>query len=278
MTVPANLGTPGAANSRLLTNSAPSIWEVSHFPILPAANEPVVVTARVSDPDGLGTVLLRYRLDPASTFHDVQMRDDGTGGDAFANDGIYSATIPGQPFNTNVVAFHIRAQDANASPAVTLFPSDAPARECLISFGEALRTSSLGSYRVWMTQSNLNYWGTREKNSNEGLDATFVYGNWRVIYNAQFLYGGSPFHTPSYNGPLGSFVCNYNLAVPPDDLFLGSTAFDLEGQSTTENSGSPFNNDSTAQAEDTAHWMARKIGVQPDYRRHVFVYLDGQQR
>ncbi len=38
------------------------------------------------------------------------MRDDGTLGDAIANDGVYSATIPGQAANT-VVAFYLSATD-----------------------------------------------------------------------------------------------------------------------------------------------------------------------
>jgi hypothetical protein len=61
----------------------------------------------------------------------------------------------------------------------------------------------------------------RERNSNEGLDCTFVYGNWRVIYGAQTLYSGSPFHTANqpYTGPLGPTTCDYELLVPADDLF-----------------------------------------------------------
>jgi hypothetical protein len=180
MNVPTNLGTPGLPNSRLAANVGPAISEVTHAPVLPAANEAVVVTARVTDVDAITSVVLRYRLDPVTSYSSAAMRDDGTGGDAFANDGIYSATIPGQPANT-LVAFFIQAQDGFGSPATKLFPSDAAARECLINFGETPRSPSLGSYRIWMSQSNLNYWAAREKNSNEGLDATFVYGNSRVV-------------------------------------------------------------------------------------------------
>ena len=39
---------------------------------------------------------LNYRVDPATTYTSVPMKDDGTGGDAIAGDGLYSATIPGQ--------------------------------------------------------------------------------------------------------------------------------------------------------------------------------------
>src|SRR5205814_5802598 len=44
--VPSNLGTPGARNSRFAPNTGPAIYQVSHSPVVPAANTPVVVTAR----------------------------------------------------------------------------------------------------------------------------------------------------------------------------------------------------------------------------------------
>jgi hypothetical protein len=54
---PANPGTPGARNSRYVSNAPPAITAVSHAPILPAANQPIVVSARVGDPDGVASVL-----------------------------------------------------------------------------------------------------------------------------------------------------------------------------------------------------------------------------
>src|SRR6185369_5845644 len=74
MTLPTNLGTPGAPNSRLVSNAGPAIYDVTHRPVLPAANEPVIVTGRVNDPDGLASVTLRYRIDPSTTLFDVAMR------------------------------------------------------------------------------------------------------------------------------------------------------------------------------------------------------------
>ena len=48
----------------------------------------------------------------------------------------------------------------------------------------------------------------RGKNSNKEMDATFVYNDNRVLYNVGTLYSGSPWHTPSYVGPVGSTVCD----------------------------------------------------------------------
>ena len=70
LAVPLNLGTPGARNSRFVTNAPPAITAVQHSPVLPAASQPVVVTARVSDPDGLASVSCKYRLDPSTTYSD----------------------------------------------------------------------------------------------------------------------------------------------------------------------------------------------------------------
>ncbi len=54
MALPTNLGTPGARNSRAVANAGPAIFDVAHTPVLPAANQAVVVTARITDPDGVG--------------------------------------------------------------------------------------------------------------------------------------------------------------------------------------------------------------------------------
>src|SRR5262249_36940826 len=51
MAFPKTLGPPGARNSRAVNNGPPAISEVTHPPVLPAGGQPVVVTARVSDPD-----------------------------------------------------------------------------------------------------------------------------------------------------------------------------------------------------------------------------------
>jgi hypothetical protein len=276
LTVPGNLGTPGAVNSRAVANAGPAISDVTHAPVLPQANEPIVVTARVNDVDGVASFAIRYRLDPATTVSTVTMRDDGTGGDVQAGDGLFSSTIPGQPAGT-LVAFHLRATDANAAQTATLFPDDAPFRECLVRVGESLRSGSIASYRLWVTESNLTFWAERERNANDGMDCTFVYGNWRVVYNAKTLYSGSPFHTLNqpYTGPLGTTTCDYEVEFPSDDRLLGQQDFVLNAQSGVTTF---FDNDTSAQAESTAYWIGRKVGLGVNYKRHVHVTLNGQPR
>src|SRR5262249_6454944 len=163
MDLPTNLGTPGARNSRAVPNAPPAISEVAHHPVLPAANQPCLVTARVNDPDAPVTVSLKYRLDPATTYTTVTMVDNGTGGDAIAGDGVYSALIPGQASGT-MVAFSVQATDGQAASAS--FPNDAPTRECLVRFGELQPAGNFPVYRIWMTQATLTTWNGRSKLDN----------------------------------------------------------------------------------------------------------------
>jgi len=139
--VPLNLGTPGLPNSQYATNAGPAIYNVTHNPPVPAANQNVVVTTQVHDPNGVTNLTLYYRLDPATTYTAVPMKDDGTGGDAVPGNGVFSATIPGQAAN-QIVAFYISATDGLG--AATRFPAirtgdNESARECAVMFGDAPR-------------------------------------------------------------------------------------------------------------------------------------------
>ncbi len=273
LNVPNNCGTPGLPNSRRIPNAGPTITEVKHLPILPNPGQRVLVTARVSDPDGVGGVYLRYRIDPSTSYYEVRMSDDGiTGGDEVANDGIYTGIIPGCASNT-LAAFYIYAIDTRN--ATNAFPATAPARECLVRWGETSKPGSLGTYRLWLTSSNINFWTQREKNANDPIDATFVYNNCRVVYNVGTMYSGSPFHTPTYDGPLG-FACDYEVNFPPDEKFLGAEAFVLNAYDVT--TGHFFHNDRTTQIDLTANWIARKLGQPYNYRRHVHVVVNGLTR
>ncbi|MHC4170861.1 MAG: lamin tail domain-containing protein, partial [Planctomycetota bacterium] len=110
LTMPLNLGTPGEQNTAFAYNRGPDILDVRHAPVLPAGGQPIVVTARITDNDGIGAVRLYYRSEGASTFAGAPMRDDGAGGDAIGGDSIFTATIPGAS-NGTMRAFYIEASD-----------------------------------------------------------------------------------------------------------------------------------------------------------------------
>ena len=167
-------------------------------------------------------------------------------------------------------AFYLEARDAFTPNATSRFPDDAPARECLIGFGETTPAGSLGAYRLWVSQRNVTRWTTREKQSNAPLDATFVYGRSRICYNVGTLYSGSPFHTPSYNSSDGN-ACDYEVNFAADDLFLGTGDFVL---ATIGN----LNSDPTYQTEQTAFWISRELGAPYLHRRYIRLFFNGQQR
>ncbi len=264
--VPGNLGTPGAANSSAAQNLGPVITDVSHRPVLPQAGQAIRVTARVADPDRVQSVTLRYRLDPTTTLLPVTMTDDGANGDQVEGDGVYTGQIPAQNSGT-LVAFRIEAADLHAQSASTQFPANAPVGECLVRVGESHPGGTFGTYRLWLTASNVNTWASREKSSNENLDGTFVYGTNRVIYNAGGHYSGSPYTSPGYSSPVGA-LCGYDISFPEDDPFLSTTHIVMDW---------PVRDD-TNQREQLMYWFLEQYSLPNNYRRYVHMFVNGVRR
>lgn len=263
MALPSDLGTPGARNSRWVANAGPSIVEVVHTPVLPAANQAVVVSARLSDPDGLGTVRVRYRIDPGGTTTDLVMKDDGTAGDAVAGDGVYSARLSGRTLGT-LVAFYVEAADNAQASSTARFPADAPERECLVRWGETQPVGNLGVYRLWQRRADYDWLRSREPLANDNVDCTFVYDDGRVVYNVEMRGKGSPWH----GGSVGS---DYIFTFPGDDRFLGARDVALV---TVGNLGS----DDSAQREQAAFWIGRHMGTPTLHRRHVLFFENGARK
>ena len=96
-------GTPGAINSVNAIGLPPWVDGVQHTQN-PAPLDPIVVTATVLDAT---TVDLTYKIDWGVEVP-ISMLDDGASGDGGAGDGVYGATIPGQPMGT-LVRYRISA-------------------------------------------------------------------------------------------------------------------------------------------------------------------------
>lgn len=270
LTPPALAGTPGARNSRAAVNAGPGFGAVTHFPAVPTVNESVTVTAEVDDPDNVGAVTLRYRLDPDSTTTAVAMRDDGTGGDAVAGDGIYSAVIPA-PGTARLAAFTIEAGDGASPAATSLFPPGAPQRECLVRFGDGVQSGAFGTYRLWVTQANSEVWRNRPVLSNEPVDSTFVYADSRVVYNAGGRFAGSPFHQQFTSGP--SSDAHFVIDLPKDDKVIGTSAFNK-----LHAPGNGAFDDTSIQREQAVQWLARQSGMPWLHRRYFHMYVNGTKR
>lgn len=266
LTVPTNLGTPGAANSQAVTNAGPAITEVFHRPILPPINTKVRVFARVNDPDGVTAVTLRWRLESNPTFLSATMRDDGTNGDIFSGDGVYTGSIPSQS-SPSTVAFKVEATDTFSPAASAVFPPDAPTHECLVRIGDPPQDGDFTAYRLWVTSANVTAWSNRARFGNEPIDATFLYGGVRAVYGCGAWYSGSEASTPGFNSPLGT-LCGYNLILPDDDLVMAEDHFTLDF---------PVR-DVTDQREQLMFWMAEQLHLPNLHRRYVHLFFNGTRR
>jgi len=129
--------TPGAGNAAYAANAPPQMRQVEHTPQEPAAGLPVAITVKVTDPDGVQGVSLKYQLvDPGSyiAYEDaayqtqwttVSMYDNGTNGDQFSGDGIYTAVMPAQlQTNRRLVRYRITASDMLNASVTAPYPDD----------------------------------------------------------------------------------------------------------------------------------------------------------
>jgi hypothetical protein len=268
--LPRSTGTPAAPNSRTRPNLGPAITEVRHDPLLPRAGQPVRVTARIRDIDGLTDAQLLYRLDPQTQLTRVPMTDDGSGADEIAGDGLFTGEFPGRSTGT-LVAYRITATDGAPStlggPLTATYPADAPDREALVRFGEPATPSGFGTYRIWMTRAAHDRWAAREKMSNEDLPVTFVSDTGRIIHGAGAHYSGSSYTAPTYTTPTGS-LCGYNLSLPEDEPFLGATHLTLDW---------PIRDD-TNQREQLMYWFLEQLDLPNMHRRYVHVVVNGVRR
>ena len=269
MPLPLNLGTPGQRNSVYVSNRGPAIDNVRHYPTLPQAGQPIMITAQACDPDGVAYVALRYRLDPASTVNTIMMRDDGQSGDVIAGDGIYTAVIPGQAAGT-LIAYYIQALDSHVAAASATYPDNISDYEALVRIGEVDVDGNMLAYRMWFTQATLNEWTNREKLSNQRLPGTLVYGS-RVIHNIGARYRGSPFIRPGYSSPLSGNIAAYSFHVPRDNRLLGSREFNLDGLEQPSR-------DDTLQREKMTFWIAEQLGVPFSHQTYLYVFINGVRR
>jgi hypothetical protein len=129
--------TPGSLNSAFAENAPPQMRQVEHTPQSPRSGEDVVVTAKITDPNGVGAASLQYQLvNPGSyialgdaayqtSWTTLPMRDDGQGGDAVAADGTYSVTLPASlQTHRRLVRYRIAAEDLLGAEVAAPYADD----------------------------------------------------------------------------------------------------------------------------------------------------------
>ncbi len=269
LTMPMNLGTPGAQNTAFVSNRGPDISNVRHAPVLPAAYESIVVTACVTDNDGVASVTMYYRSEGAGSFSSVSMVDNGSASDLIAQDAIYTATIPGAAGGT-MRAFYISASDGSAStrfPTTLQSSAEAPNRTCLVRVGDTAVTSEFAVYHAWMSNDVINTFGSRVNLSNELLDCTFVYNDTDVFYNAYIRLRGSPFlRNGTGRLPYPGSTVGMRLEFNSDQTFGGQEELNLDG---TEGGGrGPLQ-------ERASYWFYRQLGLQYSTQEYVRPVMNG---
>ena len=211
--IPANLGTPGAPNSRLAAAPPPQVTALTNTPIIPPTGSTVTVTARVSSATPLTSVTLFHRLDNIANnanWSTLAMNDSGTGGDQVANDGIYSAQIPlastsGYNASGAIVQFYVHATSSNGS--TTDLPRAGAGQPALWICDNQSSGSDLRRMRViipayWsdaLSQDSATGGHTVKFNykfpklSNHYFPCTFVLNESEVFHSAGVRKTGSPF-------------------------------------------------------------------------------------
>ena len=265
--MPLNLGTPGRQNTAFVPNRGPDILDVQHAPVLPSVGEPITVTARVKDNDGVVSVLLHYRSEGATRFNSTPMTDNGSGNDLIAGDGLYTAAIPGASSGT-MRAFYIEASDGSA---FTRFPTrlqptaEVPERTCLVRVGDTMLHTQFATYRIWLSDDVISAFRSRPNLSNELLDCTFIYNDTDVFYNASLRYRGSPFiRSGSGQSPLGREA--FRIEFNPDQKFRDREEINID---TGEGSNRGI------LQERASYWFYRQMGLEYSSQEFVRPIING---
>ncbi len=202
--VPADLGTPGAANSSYCDAPAPQVDELLHTPAVPAAGKTVRVTARVRSEAGTPIVLLWHRLDNTTgsgVWASKTMVDDGLTGDELADDGVYTAQLTEYGQTGQVVQFYVQALSPNG--LLSQMPKDGSSRPAMLVFDTPTGARDLRRMRFVVSALDLKAMSDQNSAtppygyafpilSNHYFNATIVVNEQDIIYGCEIRTAGSP--------------------------------------------------------------------------------------
>ncbi len=202
---PTAVGTPGAANSHQATNLGPTYEGLIHSPVIPSPNDPVTVSVRAEDYQGVSSLSLLYKVD-AGAFQRVPM--------TLGSDGIYRGTIPAQAEKA-LVQFYVEGQDTQG--ATSMFPAAGPESRALYRVETLAPTDDPRHVvRLVMTAADTDFLHLRTNvMSNDRLGATFVYSESDVYYDVGVRLKGSQRgrNTPVRTG--------FSVSFDQENLFKG---------------------------------------------------------
>jgi Lamin Tail Domain/Domain of unknown function (DUF4457)/CotH kinase protein len=251
--IPQNTGTPGAQNSRFVTNPGPTLSGFAHTPIAPAANATATVRVMAVDAQGVSSVSLKWRVDGAASWNSATMTLNGAQ---------YEAQIPAQTGGT-LVQFYVEATDALG--AMSTFPAAGANARAFIRWADSIQPStSAQSIRILMATSDANFLhrGTNVM-SNDWMLCTVVYRESEVFYDAAVRLRSSE------RGRWADTRVGFALKFDPLHKFRGAhEIINLDrsgyGRGTT---GSGFGHSEIV----TWHFMQRAGGVPSMYNDMVYL-------
>ena len=140
--------TPGDPNSVLADKAAPHIRQVSHSPKIPKPGEEVVISAKVTDPEGVQSVVLRHQVvEPGNYIQvddeafltdwvEVTMADDGVAPDVLAGDDIYTIALAAElQEHRHLLRYQITVTDAEGTGITVPYADDAQPNFAYFTYG-----------------------------------------------------------------------------------------------------------------------------------------------
>ncbi len=129
--------TPGRRNQAYALNAPPAVRQVEHTPAQPHSGDTVLITARVTDPDGVAAVTLEYQVvspgayirfdmpQYATDWTAIPMNDEGAGADVVAGDQVYTAAIPASvQLHRHLVRYRLRVRDVPGAEVQVPYADD----------------------------------------------------------------------------------------------------------------------------------------------------------
>ncbi|HWI58987.1 MAG TPA: lamin tail domain-containing protein, partial [Bacillota bacterium] len=198
-------GTPGARNSRYVSNMGPTFSQFQHRATVPQPKESVTVSVVAQDPQGVDSCVVWWATNGGAFFHATMLPQGG---------GLFTGTLPGYPAGT-LVQFYVQAVDELG--AVATYPAGGQASGAFYRVADGKANLSLGhNFRLLLTPAN---WALLRAStnlmSNATLPCTLIYDEQRAYYDLGVRLKGSLMGR--YNDTRPSF----HVEFQPDDLFRG---------------------------------------------------------
>ena len=175
-------GTPGRLNSANQYDPTPIVEVQRHAPVVPGPASTVTVTAWVTDDMPPDQVDLFYRVG-SGAWSSVPMQADPN----VAVNLLWTGTLPIQAQGT-IVEFYVRAVDTVGQAGYG--PLLAPLQNCLYQVDSQVNSTIHETYRVVLTSADYDWLFTRDPDSDDLLNCTFMAGQ-DVRYNAGIRFRGN---------------------------------------------------------------------------------------